>query len=65
MWEMKKGNKEVGEEDSEYKTRRKKGQQSREGKRKGQVRKPETMNKTEEEEEGREETHSKFEREPH
>ncbi len=30
MWEMRKGNKDVEEEDSEYKTRRKKGQQSRE-----------------------------------
>ena len=65
MWEMRKGNKEVEEEDSEYKTRRKKGQQSREGKRKSQVHIPETMNEKEEKEEEREETHSNFKRESH
>ena len=65
MWEMRKGNKDVEEEDSEYKTRRKKGQQCREGKRKSQLHIPETMNEKEEEEEGREETYCKFERESH
>ena len=62
MWEMRKRNKEEEEEESECRTRRTKGRQSRESRR--QIRIPETIIEDEEEIEGREETHPKYEREP-